>query len=168
MESTGIYWKPVYNILEEDFEVVLVNARHIKHVPGRKTDVCDSKWLCKLLRNGLVKGSFVPERDMRELRDLTRYRKKLVQAISSKKNRVQKILEDANIKLSSVVSDTFGVSGNEIREALEMGINNELPKGVRGQELSLIRDNGSQPTATSFMKDMANDENGKRRNPLAQ
>ena len=168
MESTGIYWKPVYNILEEDFEVVLVNARHTKHVPGRKTDVCDSEWLCKLLRNGLVKGSFVPERDMRELRDLTRYRKKLVQAISSEKNRVQKILDDANIKLSSVVSDTFGVSGNEIREALEMGINNELPKGVRGQELSLIRDNGSQPTATSFMKDMANDENDKRRNPLAQ
>ncbi|OQZ02900.1 MAG: hypothetical protein B6D34_08565 [Candidatus Brocadia sp. UTAMX1] len=168
MESTGIYWKPVYNILEEDFEVVLVNARHTKHVPGRKTDVCDSEWLCKLLRNGLVKGSFVPERDMRELRDLTRYRKKLVRAISSEKNRVQKILEDANIKLSSVVSDTFGVSGNEIREALEMGINNELPKGVRGQELSLIRDNGSQPTATSFMKDMANDENDKRRNPLAQ
>lgn len=121
MESTGIYWKPVYNILEEDFEVVLVNARHIKHVPGRKTDVCDSEWLCKLLRNGLVKGSFVPERDMRELRDLTRYRKKLVQAISSEKNRVQKVLEDANVKLSSVVSDTFGVSGSEIVEALLRG-----------------------------------------------
>ncbi|MEB2309952.1 MAG: transposase [Candidatus Brocadiaceae bacterium] len=118
MESTGIYWKPVYNILEEDFEVVLVDARHIKHVPSGKTDVCDSEWLCKLLRNGLVKDSFVPERDMRELRDLTRYRKKLVQAISSEKNRVQKILEDANIKLSSVVSDTFGVSGSETREAL--------------------------------------------------
>lgn len=121
MESTGIYWKPVYNILEEDIEVVLVNARHIKHVPGRKTDVCDSEWLCKLLRNGLVKGSFIPERDMRELRDLTRYRKKLVQAISSEKNRVQKVLEDANVKLSSVVSDTFGVSGGEIIEALLRG-----------------------------------------------
>lgn len=101
--------------------MVLVNARHIKHVPGRKTDVCDSELLCKLLRNGLVKGSFVPERDMRELRDLTRYRKKLVQAISSEKNRVQKVLEDANVKLSSVVSDTFGVSGNEIIEALLRG-----------------------------------------------
>lgn len=121
MESTGVYWKPVYNILEEDFEVVLVNARHIKHVPGRKTDVCDSEWLCKLLRNGLVKGSFIPDRDMRELRDLTRYRKKLVQAISSEKNRVQKILEDANVKLSSVVSDTFGVSGSAIIEALLKG-----------------------------------------------
>ena len=118
MESTGIYWKPVFNILEDDFEVILVNARHIKHVPGRKTDVCDSEWLCKLLRNGLVKGSYIPVRDMRELRDLTRYRKKLVHAIASEKNRIQKILEDANIKLSSVVSDTFGVSGSAIIEAL--------------------------------------------------
>lgn len=103
MESTGIYWKPVYNILEDDFDVVLVNARHIKHVPGRKTDVCDSEWLCKLLRNGLVRDGFIAKRDMRELRDLTRYRKKLVQAVSSEKNRIQKILEDANVKLSSVV-----------------------------------------------------------------
>jgi transposase len=121
MESTGIYWKPVFNILEDDFEVILVNARHIKHVPGRKTDVCDSEWLCKLLRNGLVKGSYIPVRDMRELRDLTRYRKKLVHAIASEKNRIQKILEDANIKLSSVVSDTFGVSGSAIIEALLRG-----------------------------------------------
>lgn len=118
MESTGIYWKPVFNILEEDFEVVLVNARHIKHVPGRKTDVSDSAWLCKLLRAGLVKGSFIPPQDIRELRDLTRYRKKLIQSISAEKNRVQKILEDANIKLSSVVSDTFGVSATAIIDAL--------------------------------------------------
>ncbi len=118
MESTGIYWKPVFNILEADFEVVLVNARHIKHVPGRKTDVSDSAWLCKLLRAGLVKGSFIPPQDIRELRDLTRYRKKLIQSIGAEKNRVQKILEDANIKLSSVVSDTFGVSATAIIEAL--------------------------------------------------
>ena len=118
MESTGIYWKPVFNILEGDFEVVLVNARHIKYVPGRKTDVSDSEWLCKLLRNGLVKGSYVPPMDMRELRDLTRYRKKLTQSVSAEKNRVQKTLEDANIKLSSVVSDTFGVSATAIIEAL--------------------------------------------------
>jgi transposase len=118
MESTGIYWKPVYNILEETFEVILVNARHIKHVPGRKTDVSDSEWLCKLLRNGLLKGSFIPPPDMRELRDLTRYRKKLVQAVSAEKNRVQKTLEDANIKLSSVVSNTFGVSATAIIDAL--------------------------------------------------
>lgn len=121
MESTGIYWKPVFNILEDSFEVVLVNARHIKNVPGRKTDVKDSEWLCKLLRNGLVKGSFVPPKDIRELRDLTRYKRKLTQAISAEKNRVQKVLEDANIKLSSVVSDTFGVSGSEIIEALING-----------------------------------------------
>lgn len=121
MESTGIYWKPVFNILEDGFELILVNARHIKNVPGRKTDVCDSEWLCKLLRNGLVRGSFVPPKDMRELRDLTRYKRKLTQAISAEKNRVQKILEDANIKLSSVVSDTFGVSGSEIIDALMEG-----------------------------------------------
>ncbi len=121
MESTGVYWKPIFNVLEDSFEVMLVNARHIKNVPGRKTDVKDCEWICKLLRNGLVKGSFVPDKDIRELRDLTRYRKKLVETKSSEKNRVQKVLEDANIKLSSVVSDTFGVSGSEIIEALIKG-----------------------------------------------
>lgn len=121
MESTGVYWKPIFNILEDEFEVMLVNARHIKNVPGRKTDVKDCEWICKLLRNGLVQGSFVPSRDIRELRDLTRYRKKLVQTISAEKNRVQKVLEDANIKLSSVLSDSFGKSGNEIIEELMRG-----------------------------------------------
>lgn len=121
MESTGIYWKPVFNILEDSFEVVLVNARHIKHVPGRKTDVKDSEWLCQLLRNGLVKGSFIPPENIRALRDLTRYKSKLTQSISAEKNRIQKVLEDANIKLSSVVSDTFGVSGSEIIQALLKG-----------------------------------------------
>jgi transposase len=121
MESTGVYWKPIFNILEDRFEVILVNARHIKNVPGRKTDVKDSEWLCKLLRNGLVKGSFVPPKEIRELRDLTRYRRKLVQAISSEKNRIQKVLEDANIKLSSVVSDTFGVSSTIIIDELIRG-----------------------------------------------
>lgn len=121
MESTGIYWKPVFNILEDSFEVILVNARHIKNVPGRKTDVRDCEWLCKLLRNGLVRGSFIPPKDIRELRDLTRYRRKLVQTITAEKNRVQKILEDANIKLSSVVSKTFGASGSEIIDELIKG-----------------------------------------------
>jgi len=121
MESTGVYWKPVFNILEDSFEVILVNARHIKNVPGRKTDVRDSEWICKLLRNGLLRGSFIPPKDIRELRDLTRYRRKLVQAISAEKNRVQKILEDANIKLSSVVSDTFGVSASKIINELIRG-----------------------------------------------
>jgi len=121
MESTGVYWKPIFNILEDSFEVILVNARHIKNVPGRKTDVKDCEWICKLLRCGLVKGSFIPEKDIRELRDLTRYRKKLVQSISSEKNRIQKVLEDANIKLSSVLSNSFGVSGSAIIAELLKG-----------------------------------------------
>lgn len=121
MESTGVYWKPIFNILEDGFEVVLVNARHVKNVPGRKTDVKDSEWLCKLLRSGLVRGSFIPPKEIRELRDLTRYRTKIIQAITSEKQRIQKILEDANIKLSSVVSDMFGVSGTKIIEELMRG-----------------------------------------------
>jgi transposase len=121
MESTGVYWKPLFNILEDSFEVILVNARHIKNVPGRKTDVKDCEWLCKLLRAGLVRGSFVPPRDIRELRDLTRYRRKLVQGISAEKNRIQKVLEDANIKLSFVVSDTFGVTASIIIDELIKG-----------------------------------------------
>jgi len=134
MESTGVYWKPVFNILEDRFEVILVNARHVKNVPGRKTDVQDSEWLCKLLRSGLVKGSFIPPRDIRELRDLTRYKRKLIQAIVAEKQRVEKVLEDANIKLSSIASDTFGGSGKRIIEELikgELGVEEmaELSKG---------------------------------------
>ena len=110
MESTGIYWKPIFNILEDDFDIVLANAQHIKNVPGRKTDVKDCQWIAHLFRNGLISGSFIPPRDIRELRDLTRTRKKLVGAMASEKNRVQKVLEDANIKISSVVSKVFGVS----------------------------------------------------------
>jgi len=121
MESTGVYWKPVFNILEDHFEVILVNARHVKNVPGRKTDVQDSEWLCKLLRSGLVSGSFIPPRDIRELRDLTRHKRKLIQAIVSEKQRVEKVLEDANIKLSSIASDTFGASGKKIIEELIRG-----------------------------------------------
>jgi transposase len=121
MESTGVYWKPVFNIIEDRFEVILVNARHVKNVPGRKTDVQDSEWLCKLLRSGLVKGSFIPPRDIRELRDLTRYKRKLIQAIVAEKQRVEKVLEDANIKLSSIASDTFGASGKRIIEELIKG-----------------------------------------------
>lgn len=118
MESTGVYWKPVYNVLEEDFEVILVNARHIKNVPGQKTDKKDSRWIAKLLLSGLLKGSFIPPRPTRELRDLTRYRRKVVGTIASEKNRVQKILEDANIKLSSVVSNMSGAVATKIINAL--------------------------------------------------
>jgi transposase len=121
MESTGVYWKPVFNILEDNFEVILVNARHVKNVPGRKTDVQDSEWLCRLLRSGLVSGSFIPPRDIRELRDLTRHKRKLIQAITAEKQRVEKVLEDANIKLASIASDTFGASGKKIIEELIKG-----------------------------------------------
>jgi transposase len=114
MESTGIYWKPLFNILEEDFEIILVNARHIKNVPGHKTDKKDSIWISKLLLSGLLKGSFIPPKEIRELRDLVRYKKKKTQFIASEKNRMIKFLEDCNIKLSSVVSDTQGVSATKI------------------------------------------------------
>lgn len=118
MESTGVYWKPVYNILEAHFEILLVNARHIKNVPGQKTDKKDSKWIAKLLLSGLLKGSFVPPKQIRELRDLTRYKRKVIEQISSEKNRIHKILEDANIKLSSVVSDMGGATATKIIDAM--------------------------------------------------
>lgn len=121
MESTGVYWKPVFNILEEHFTVILVNARHIKNVPGRKTDKADSKWITKLLLSGLLKGSFIPPKTTRELRDLTRYRRKIIGHIASEKNRLQKILEDANIKLSSVVSDMSGATATKIINAMIEG-----------------------------------------------
>lgn len=121
MESTGVYWKPIYNILETDFEIILVNARHIKNVPGRKTDKKDSKWIAKLLLSGLLSGSFIPPKHIRDLRDLTRYRKKIIEQISSEKNRIQKILEDANIKLSSVVSDMSGATATKIINAMISG-----------------------------------------------
>lgn len=110
MESTGVFWKPVYHILEPSgIDVWIVNARHIKYVPGHKTDKQDSAWICKLLLAGLLKASYIPGVEQRELRDLTRYRKKLIQNIASEKNRVMRILEDCNVKLSSVVSNTSGV-----------------------------------------------------------
>lgn len=121
MESTGVYWKPLYNILEEDFEIILVNARHIKNVPGRKTDKKDSKWIAKLLLSGLLQGSFIPPKPIRELRDLTRYRRKIIGQIASEKNRTQKILEDANIKLSSVVSNMSGATATKIIDAMIAG-----------------------------------------------
>lgn len=124
MESTGIYWKPLFNVLEEDFEIILVNARHIKNVPGHKTDKKDSVWISKLLLSGLLKGSFIPPVAIRELRDLVRYKKKKTQFIAAEKNRMIKFLEDCNIKLSSVVSDTQGVSATKIINDIIDGNNN--------------------------------------------
>jgi transposase len=121
MESTGVYWKPIFNILESEFEVLLVNAQHIKFVPGRKTDVKDAQWIAELLQHGLLKASFIPDVDQRDLRELTRYRTKLIQARSSEINRIQKVLEDANIKLGSVASNVLGVSGREMLEHLVAG-----------------------------------------------
>ena len=115
MESTGVYWKPVYKVLEPSGLIVwIVNARHIKYVPGHKTDKADSAWICKLLLAGLLKPSYIPAREQRELRDLTRYRTKLIQHIASEKNRMMRILEDCNIKLSSVLSDTSGVVATKL------------------------------------------------------
>lgn len=122
MESTGVYWKPVFNILERDFTVILVNARHIKNVPGHKTDKKDSAWITKLLLSGLLKGSFIPPQSIRDLRELYRYKRKLLQQGSSERNRLQKVLEDANIKLSSVVTDVFGKTGTLIINALIDGL----------------------------------------------
>ena len=109
-----MYWKPVFNILEEDFEIILVNARHVKNVPGHKTDKKDSIWLSKLLLSGLLKASFIPKQDIRELRDLVRYKKKVVADAASDKNRIIKTLEEANIKLSSVLSQVDGAVGSRI------------------------------------------------------
>jgi transposase len=114
MESTGVYWKPVFNILEDALEVILAHARKVKHVPGKKTDIQDCQWLADLLRHGLITGSFIPPKPIRELRDLTRYRQKLIQQRSSEVNRLQKFLEDANIKLTSVVTDIQGVSAQQM------------------------------------------------------
>lgn len=118
MESTGVYWKPIYNIVEEDFEVLLVNAQLIKNMPGDKTDKKDSKRIAKLLLAGLLKGSFIPKKPIRELRDLTRYKRKVTGQIASEKNRIHKFLEDANIKLSSVVSDLSGAVATRIIDAM--------------------------------------------------
>src|SRR5918995_6743829 len=121
MESTGVYWKPIYNVLEGVCEVVLVNAYHVKAVPGRKTDVRDCEWLADLLRHGLVRGSFVPDRPQRELRELTRYRTALIHERSAEVNRLQKALEGANVKLASVATDIMGKSGREMLAALVAG-----------------------------------------------
>ncbi len=121
MESTGVYWKPLYRLLEGDFTLLVVNAQHIKAVPGRKTDVRDAEWIADLLQHGLVRGSFIPPTTQRELRDLTRYRSTLVEERSRMVNRLQKTLEDTNLKLASVVSDIMGKSAQAMLAAIIRG-----------------------------------------------
>jgi transposase len=118
MEATGVYWKPVWHLLEGDFELVLANAQHIRNVPGRKTDVNDAAWIADLLAHGLIRSSFVPPAPIQELRDLTRTRKQLMREISQHASRIQKVLEDANLKLGSVLSDVMGKSGRAILQAI--------------------------------------------------
>jgi transposase len=121
MEATGVYWKPVWAILEDEFECVLVNARHVKQVPGRKTDVSDAAWLCQLAEAGLLKASFVPPKPVRQLRNLTRYRKTQIQERAREVNRLHKALEDAGIKLDCVATDILGKSGRDMLDALVRG-----------------------------------------------
>jgi transposase len=144
MEARGVYWKPVYYLLEDDFELLLVNAQHVKNVPGRKTDVKDAQWLCQLLEHGLLKSSFVPPKPIRELRDLTRYRKSLVWERAREANRLQKVLEDANIKLAVVASRPLGASGKAMLRELCEGNNDpvalaDLAKGKLRAKLPLLR-----------------------------
>jgi transposase len=122
MESTGVYWKPIYNVLElSGMELLVVNARHIKAVPGRKTDVKDAEWICDLLRHGLLQGSFIPDRPQRELQELVHYRRALVDERNREVNRIHKVLQGANIKLSDAVTDVLGVSGRAMLDALADG-----------------------------------------------
>jgi transposase len=144
LESTGVYWRPVFNILEEGRVIVLVNPQHLKTVPGRKTDVKDSEWLADLLRHGLLKPSFIPPAPVRELRELTRYRKTLVQARTDEINRLQKVLEGANLKLAVVVSDILGVSARAMLAGLLGGEQDsetlaELARGRLRTKLPALR-----------------------------
>jgi len=121
MEATGVYWRPVWAVLEGQFELMLVNPHHIKAIPGRKTDVRDCEWIADLLQHGLIRGSFVPPTEIQDLRDLTRYRAELTQEQNRVGNRIQKLLEQANVKLASVASDALGVSGRQMIEAIIAG-----------------------------------------------
>ncbi len=144
MESTGVYWKCVYYMLEDEFEVRLVNAAHIEHVPGRKTDTIDAAWIAQLLSCGLLRGSFVPPKPIRRLRDLTRYRKALIEERSRAVNRLHELLEDAGVKLACVATDVMGVSGRAMMRALIEGQADadalaELAKGKLRAKLPELR-----------------------------
>jgi transposase len=144
MESTGVYWKPVFHLLEGRFEVLLVNARHMKQVPGRKTDVKDAEWIAQLLQHGLLQPSFIPPPPIRDLRDLTRQRAQLVGERAGVVNRIHKVLEDANIKLGSVATDVLGVSGRSMLAALIDG--NDDPETLAGLARGKLRDKTTELT----------------------
>src|SRR3989449_9337859 len=134
MEATGVYWKPVWHVLEGHVELVLANAAHIRNVPGRKSDVNDATWIADLLAHGLIRASMVPPTPIQELRDLTRTRRQLVREIGQHTQRVQRVLEDANVKLSSVISDVLGMSGRRILEAIIAGENDPEKLAALGSE----------------------------------
>src|SRR2546422_9117838 len=134
MEATGVYWKPVWHVLEGHVELVLANAAHIRNVPGRKSDVNDATWMADLLAHGLIRASMVPPTPIQELRDLTRTRRQLVREIGQHTQRVQRVLEDANVKLSSVISDVLGMSGRRILEAIIAGENDPEKLAALGSE----------------------------------
>lgn len=145
MESTGSYWRPVFNLIEEGRTIILVNAQHMKAVPGRKTDLKESEWLADLLRHGLLRASFIPPAPVRELRDLTRYRKTLVQERAQEANRLQKVLETANVKLAAVATDVLGKSGRAMLEALIAGttdaeVLSQLARGKLRNKLSQLQE----------------------------
>ena len=144
MEATGVYWKPVWAVLEDDFELLLVNARHVKQVPGRKTDVKDAEWLCQLLEAGLLKASFVPPKPIRALRQLTRYRKAQIKERQREANRLHKALEDTGIKLDCVATDILGVSGRAMLDALCQGTTDpellaDLAKGKLRKKIPALK-----------------------------
>ena len=148
MESTGVYWRPVHNVLEGFMEVILVNARHIKNVPGRKTDISDCKWLAGLLRHGLLRGSFIPPKEIRQWRELTRLRRSYTESLADYKRRIHKLFETANIKIDSVVSDLFGVTGRNLISLLcdesELSLSN-IKKNAKGTLKSKSNDGLSVP-----------------------
>lgn len=160
MESTGVYWRPVFNLLETHINVMLVNAQHMKALPGRKTDVKDSEWIADLLRHGLLEASFIPPQPIRDLRDLTRYRKTLRQERAQEVNRLQKVLETANLKLASVASDVLGKSGRDMLDALVGGESDplvlaELARGrlrAKLPELRLALDGRLRPHQTFLIQ----------------
>jgi transposase len=145
MEASGVHWKPVWHVLEESLELVLANAQHVKNVPGRKSDVNDAMWLADLLAHGLVRGGFVPPTQIQEVRDLSRTRKQLTREIIQHTNRIQKVLEDANIKLASAISNVLGKSGRAILEAIIAGESNP-------EKLVALCSGGSRPPARSSSK----------------